>query len=79
LHRRWRFAPAPSTIRRCRSPRYKIEGSPDFDSKKMTFEVTRITQPEFKRFQCETQKKAQENLKNINPQKAPACDELPGG
>lgn len=57
---------------------YTIRVFPDYANEKLTYTFTKVSRQQFQSFLCVTQRQAQEGLKNINPQKAPACDGLGG-
>ncbi len=52
---------------------YTIDVRPDFAREKVYYNFNKVSPQEFRSFLCLTQRRAQENLKSINPQKAPAC------
>lgn len=55
---------------------YTADVTPDYENKVLHYRFTKVSQQEFQSFLCVTQRKAQYNIRNINPQKAPACDEI---
>lgn len=55
---------------------YTADVIPDEENKVMHYRFTKVSPQEFQSFLCATQRKVQYNIRNINPQKAPACDEI---
>lgn len=52
---------------------YTAEVTPNYEAKQAQYTFTKVSRLQFQAFLCATQRQAQENLKNINPQQAPAC------
>ncbi len=55
---------------------YVVSPIPDLERRRVRFDLKRVTPAQFQAARCAAQRQVQESMKNINPQKTPACDEI---